>query len=82
MVLKTLPLLAPLPGVLHGRRRTVQWAALLVLGYFVEGVVRAATETGRGRWLAGSEVALSVTFFLCAICYVHVTRSERPRPPS
>jgi uncharacterized membrane protein len=82
MVLKTLPLLAPLPGVLHGRRRTLQWAALLVLVYFAEGVVRAVAETGRSRWLAATEVALSVTFFLCAIWYVRVTRSDIARPLS
>jgi uncharacterized membrane protein len=29
LVLKTLPLLAPLFGLLHGRRRTFQWTAFL-----------------------------------------------------
>jgi uncharacterized membrane protein len=34
LVLRVLPLLAPLFGLLHGRRRTFQWTAFLALAYF------------------------------------------------
>ena len=44
LVLKTLPLLLPLMGILKGRRYTYQWAPMLVLAYFSEGVMR---EIGR-----------------------------------
>jgi uncharacterized membrane protein len=74
LVLKTLPLLLPLRGILNGRRYTFQWASMLILAYFAEGVVRAATDGGPGRWLAAVEVALSVTFFLCAIFYARLSR--------
>jgi uncharacterized membrane protein len=63
LVLKVLPLLAPLIGVLRGRVYTHQWSLLLVLGYFIEGVVRAWSETGAAAWLAQIEIALAAAFF-------------------
>lgn len=70
LVLKALPLIAPLPGVLRGRVYTFQWALLLVLAYFAEGVVRAWSDTGAAQQLAGVEIALAVIFFTAAIAYV------------
>jgi uncharacterized membrane protein len=75
LMLKALPLLAPLFGVLGGRRYTYQWAALLVLAYFAEGLVRALTESGVSARLAGAEVLLSLVFFLSAMAYIRATRS-------
>ena len=46
LVLKTLPLLLPLMGILKGRRYTYQWAPMLILAYFTEGVVRAWSDKG------------------------------------
>ena len=40
LVLKALPLLLPLRGVLRGDVKTMQWALLLVLPYIAEGSVR------------------------------------------
>jgi uncharacterized membrane protein len=74
MALKALPLLAALPGVLRGRVYTHQWALLLVLAYFTEGVVRAWSDTGAAARLAGVEIALSVAFFTSAIGYVRLRR--------
>ena len=78
LVLKVLPLLLPLLGVLKGRRYTYQWASMLVLAYFAEGVVRSASDAGLSRALAAVEVALSVMFFLCAIFYARL--AGRPAP--
>ncbi|MFN3543614.1 MAG: DUF2069 domain-containing protein [Thiobacillus sp.] len=77
LVLKALPLLAPLMGILKGRRYTYQWAPMLVLAYFTEGVVRAWSETGLSAWLAGVEVLLSVVFFFAAIYYAKFTAPSR-----
>lgn len=77
LVLKCVPLLAPLFGVLHGRRYTYQWASLLILAYLAEGIVRATTESGVSRWLASGEIALSLVFFAAAIGYVRTTRTAR-----
>lgn len=73
LVLKTLPLLLPLMGILKGRRYTYQWASMLVLAYFTEGVARAWSDQGLSAWLAGGEVVLSVVFFLTAIYYAKLS---------
>lgn len=74
LVLKVLPLLAPVFGVLHSRRYTFQWASMLVLSYVAEGVVRIATEPGLSRWLAALEVLFALAFFFAAVLYARTTR--------
>jgi uncharacterized membrane protein len=73
LALKAVPLLAPLFGVLRGRRYTYQWSSMLILGYFAEGVVRAWSEQGPGRMLAVAETALSVAFFCFAVMFARAT---------
>jgi uncharacterized membrane protein len=70
LVLKVLPLLAPLFGILHGRLYTYRWSTLLIWPYFAEGVMRAYSDQGVGAWLASAEVALSLAFFLSAALFV------------
>ena len=77
LVLKALPLLLPLMGILKGRRYTYQWAPMLVLAYFTEGVARAWSDKGLSAWRAGGEVALSVVFFLAAIYYAKLSAPSR-----
>jgi uncharacterized membrane protein len=74
LALKCLPLLAPLFGILNGRRYTYQWASMLILLYFTEGIVRATTEKGPSQWLALSEIALSLIFFCASVAYARLTR--------
>ena len=74
LMLKALPLLLPLFGILRGKIYTYQWAPLLVLGYFCEGVVRAWTERGHSRSLALAEIALSMAFVVIATLYVRASR--------
>jgi uncharacterized membrane protein len=76
LVLKALPLLAPLFGLLHGRRRTFQWTSFLALAYFAEGVVRAWSEPPPVRTLAGIEIALSVALFGFAAFGARALRAE------
>ncbi len=75
LILKGLPLLAPLFGVVGGRRYTYQWSPMLILAYFAEGVVRSFAESGVSARLAGAEVVLSLVFFASAILYVRATRA-------
>lgn len=77
LALKTLPLAAPLPGVLRGRVYTFQWALLLILAYFAEGLVRAWSETGVSAQLALAEIVLATAFFASAIFYVRLRRSAK-----
>jgi len=72
LALKALPLLLPLGGVLAGSRYTVQWSSMLILAYFAEGLVRAASDPGPSRHFAAVEIVLSAAFFLCAIFYVRL----------
>ncbi|MGB7815882.1 MAG: DUF2069 domain-containing protein [Methylotenera sp.] len=74
LILKALPLLLPLFGILKGHRYTYQWASMLILLYFTEGVVRAWSDTGVSAKLALIEVLLSLIFFICAIFYAKLTR--------
>lgn len=76
LVLKVLPLLAALMGVLHGRRYTLQWSSMLILAYFTEGSVRAWSEAGLARGLALGEVLLSLVFFSAALGYTRLTRDS------
>lgn len=77
LVLKALPLLIPLMGILKGRRYTYQWAPMLILAYFTEGVARAWSDTGLSAWLAGGEIALSTIFFFSAIFYAKFSAPSR-----
>lgn len=70
-VLKTVPLLVPLFGVLHGRRYTYQWLSLLIWFYVLEGATRTASEHGLGQILALIELVLGVELFICLVWYLH-----------
>jgi uncharacterized membrane protein len=79
LMLKALPLLLPLFGILRGKIYTYQWAPLLVLAYFCEGVVRAWSEHGLSRGLAIAEITLSMAFVLVASLYVRASRQPMRR---
>ncbi len=79
LVLKTLPLLVPLRGILSGRIYTYRWSTMLVLAYFAEGTVRAYAEPGMVAILASIEIALAVMFFVTTIAYVRVARPAPAR---
>lgn len=74
LMLKTIPLLLPLFGILRGKRYTYQWSSMFILLYFTEGVVRAWSDSGLSAQLALAEIILSVAFFSCAIFYARLTR--------
>jgi uncharacterized membrane protein len=74
LALKCLPLLAPLFGILNGRRYTYQWASMLILLYFTEGIVRATTEHGTAQAMAISATVLSLIFFCASVGYARLTR--------
>jgi uncharacterized membrane protein len=80
LVLKTLPLLAPLFGIMRGQRYTYQWASLLILLYVAEGIVRATTDAGDSVPLAWAEFVLALAFFNAVVGYARLTRT--PRTPA
>ena len=76
LILKTVPLLWPLLGILRGTRYTYQWSSMLILLYFTEGVVRAYGEQGIASYLGMAEVGLTIGFYLCAIFYARLARQS------
>ena len=74
LILKTVPLLLPLFGILKGRRYTYQWSCMFILFYFTEGAVRAWADNGLSAKLALCEVLLSVVYFVCTIFYARLSR--------
>lgn len=84
LALKALPLLLPLRGVLRGNLYTLQWASMLILLYFIEGVVRAWSDPSPlSAAMGGLEVVLSLVFYCCAIFYLRpAKRAARARKVS
>ncbi len=79
LVLKVVPLLLPLYGVLKRNVYTLQWSSMLVLAYFVEGVVRGMSDPAPVAPLAWSEAALSTIYFVCAVAYLAPFKREAKR---
>jgi uncharacterized membrane protein len=70
LALKVLPLIVAIPGIAKGQRYTYQWSSMMILVYFIEGVVRAYSEAGVTRILAAAEIVMAVLFFAAAISFV------------
>ena len=70
LVLKVIPLLLPLRGVLKRDLYTMQWSSMLILLYFAEGIVRGTSDQGTSAMLGWAEVALTCIFFACTILYL------------
>lgn len=69
--LKVLPLLFAVKGVLQRDIYTMQWSSMLILLYFMEGVVRAMGDVDMvSKSLAGIEILLCLAFFFSSILYV------------
>jgi uncharacterized membrane protein len=76
LAFKVLPLTLPLSGLWRGRIYTYQWASMLILVYFAEGVVRAYSDRGLSAHLALTEVILTLIFFVSCIAYVRSHRRK------
>ena len=74
LVLTAAFLLAPLFGILRGKRYTYKWLSLFIQFYLLEGVTRATTEHGLSQQLAIAESLLAVIIFIVCILFVRATR--------
>ncbi len=83
MVLKVIPLLLPLRGILKRDLYTMQWSSMLILLYFIEGIVRATSVTGIDHnltsTLAWIEVGLVSAFFFSTIFYLRPYKKAAKR---
>lgn len=79
LVLKVLPLMAALFGVLRARRYTFKWTTLAIWFYVAEGAARAWTDGGLSARLAAIELVLALTYFGAAVAWLRATRAGGAR---
>ena len=79
LALKAVLLLAPLFGILRGKRYTYQWTSLFVLLYLMEGLVRATSDKGLSQVLALGETVLSLILFAAVVAYARITRPSKQK---
>ena len=77
LVLKALPLLLPLFGILRGKRYTHQWTSMLALAYVTEGLVRAVSDQGTSQALAVAEAILATLLFAGCLGHARVAAPSR-----
>ncbi|MDA8419696.1 MAG: DUF2069 domain-containing protein [Pseudomonadota bacterium] len=82
LVIKSVPLLLPLFGLLHGKPYTYAWASLLVLLYLTEGIVLSYTFRAQPLSFhdtfgcALAETVLSAVFIVSAPFYARFRAAE------
>jgi uncharacterized membrane protein len=76
LVLKVVPLLLPLRGMLHGRRHTFQSVSLLSLLYCLEGAARTYADRDVAQVLAAAELALALALLAASIGFCRVPRED------
>ena len=69
-----LPLLAPLPGLVRGQRRTYAWATMSVIPYFIYGIVEVVANPA-SRVTSGSILFATLALFVALIAYLRATRA-------
>jgi hypothetical protein len=75
------PLLLPLPGLIHNRLYTFRWLTLMVWLYFIEGVVRASGDRGTSALLARDRGrAVPGALRRCALPCARRLRERRKAP--
>ena len=74
LALKAVFLLAPLFGILRGKRYTYKWVSLFLMFYLAEGLARAGSDQGLSQVLAMVEASLVGLLFALVILYVRATR--------
>jgi len=72
-LLLLLPVLAPLPGMLRGRRRTFAWATLCVAPYFIYGITEVIANPAV-RLAAGAILFASLGWFVTLVRYLRLSR--------
>ena len=71
LAIKVLPLFVPLAGLLRNRMYTYRWVSLFVWLYFIEGVVRGASDRGISAALCWVQFGLCLVLFAACALHVH-----------
>jgi uncharacterized membrane protein len=71
-----LPLLAPLNGLVRGRRHTYAWATLFAIPYLAFALTELLANP-RARWVAAMTLLLVFAWFCTMILYLRASRVHR-----
>jgi uncharacterized membrane protein len=75
-VIAVVPLLAPLNGLIRGKRYTYAWATLFAIPYLVFSITELLVNA-RARWVAGVSLILVFVWFCTMILFLRVSRGHR-----
>ena len=75
-VVAVLPLLAPLNGLIKGRRYTYAWATLFAIPYLAFAVTELLANPA-ARWVAAASLLLVFGWFCTMILFLRVSRAPR-----
>jgi uncharacterized membrane protein len=74
-VIKVIPLLFAIKGIWQGRNYTMQWASMLLMFYFIEGVVRL-NDGGLSSVLAGLEIIFCLISYCALLAYLRPLKKQ------
>jgi uncharacterized membrane protein len=75
-VAAALPLLAPLNGLVRGRRHTYAWATLFAIPYLVFALTELLVNPA-ARWVAALSLLLVFAWFCTMILFLRASRAPR-----
>ncbi len=75
-VLAVLPLLAPLHGLIRGRRHTYSWATLFAVPYLAFALTELLVNPA-ARWVAALSVLVVFAWFCTMILFLRASRAHR-----
>jgi uncharacterized membrane protein len=74
--LAVVPLLAPLHGLVRGRRHTYAWATLFAIPYLIFALTELLVNPA-ARWVATCSLLLVFGWFCAMILYLRASRARR-----
>jgi len=75
-VVAVLPLLAPLSGLVRGRRHTYAWATLFAIPYLAFALTELLVNPA-ARWVAAMSLLLVFAWFCTMILFLRASRAHR-----
>ena len=75
-IIAVVPLLAPLNGLVRGKRYTYAWATLFAIPYLVFSITELLVNR-QARWVAGLSLLLVFGWFCTMILFLRASRGHR-----
>ncbi len=74
-IIAVVPLLAPLDGLIRGKRYTYAWATLFAIPYLMFCITELLVNP-RARWVAGASLLLVFGWFCTMILFLRASRAR------